>query len=196
MKIRNYTFEPLDILDRVCEAYGFNQKIQLAHHFGISSSSLSNRYTRGTLSYDFAAICSLETGISLKWLLTGEGEKTTEQPTTSKTSDSQIKLDKFTLSDGQLTQEESMIIDRHFFSKPHLMAQIITSEGKTYFIEKKTPLSDGTWLIDIDDSVSIRDLALLPARKVHVTGGKIPFECGIDELTPLGKVVGIYTEVN
>lgn len=196
MKIRDYTFEPLEILDRVCDAYGFHQKIQLAHHFGISSSSLSNRYTRGTLSYDFAAICSLETGISLKWLLTGEGERTTEQPALSETPDSQIKLKKFTLSDGQLTDEGSVSIERHFFSKPPLMAEIITSEGKTYFIEKKTPLSDGTWLIDIDGSVSIRELALLPARKVHVTGGKVPFECGINELTPLGRVVGIYAEVN
>ncbi|WHZ42388.1 phage repressor protein CI [Rahnella bonaserana] len=196
MKIRDYTFEPLSILDRVCDAYGFHQKIQLAQHFGISSSSLSNRYTRGTLSYDFVAICSMETGANLKWLLTGEGQKFTDKLTESETKNSQISLKKFTLSDGQLIEEGEMSIDHHFFSKPPLQAQVITADGRTYFIEQKTPLSDGTWLIDVDGSVSIRELALLPSRKLHVTGGKIQFECRIDEITPLGRVVGIYTEVN
>ncbi len=138
----------------------------------------------------------METGANLKWLLTGEGQKFAEKLTESEIKNSQLVLKKFTLSDGQLIEEGEMSIDYHFFSKPPLQAQVITADGRTYFIEQKTPLSDGTWLIDVDGSVSIRELALLPSRKLHVTGGKIPFECRIDEITPLGRVVGIYTEVN
>ena len=75
MSIRETSFEPIKILERICDVYGFTQKVQLAHHFDISASSLQNRYTRGTISYDYAALCSIETGASLKWLLTGEGSK-------------------------------------------------------------------------------------------------------------------------
>lgn len=74
MRIDSLGWNNVDVLDRICEAYGFSQKIQLANHFNIASSSLSNRYTRGAISYDFAAHCSLETGANLRWLLTGEGE--------------------------------------------------------------------------------------------------------------------------
>jgi len=29
-----------------------------------------------------------------------------------------------------------------------------------------------------------------------VAGGKVPFECGIDEIKTVGRVVGIYSEVS
>ncbi|EDW9307894.1 phage repressor protein CI, partial [Salmonella enterica subsp. enterica] len=44
--------------------------------------------------------------------------------------------------------------------------------------------------------ISIRELTKLPGRKLHVTGGKVPFECGIDDIKTLGRVVGVYSEVN
>ncbi|MCC3704137.1 helix-turn-helix domain-containing protein [Rouxiella badensis] len=196
MQIRNYTIEPLELLERVCDAYGFHQKIQLANHFNISASSLSNRYTRGTLSYDFAAICSLETGASLQWLLTGDGDKFEDHDKSPNTANTHIILNKFTLSEGRLLPDGDLSIDSRLFKKNPAMVQVITSEGRTYFIEQQAPVSDGTWLIEIDGSASIRELTLLPSRKVHVAGGKIPFECSIDEIKTLGRVVGIYTEVN
>lgn len=51
-----------ELLDRICQVYGFTQKIQLARHFNIAASSLQNRYARGTISYDFAVQCALDTG--------------------------------------------------------------------------------------------------------------------------------------
>ncbi|MCP6479214.1 Repressor protein CI, partial [Klebsiella pneumoniae] len=33
-------------------------------------------------------------------------------------------------------------------------------------------------------------------KKLHVAGGKVPFECGIDEIKTIGRVVGVYSEVN
>ncbi|WP_369410924.1 helix-turn-helix domain-containing protein [Candidatus Pantoea multigeneris] len=54
---------------------GLSSLIPLAHHFKITASFLQNLYTRGNMSYDFAAHCALEPGVSLKWLMAGEGEK-------------------------------------------------------------------------------------------------------------------------
>lgn len=192
MRIDSLGWSNVDVLDRICEAYGFSQKIQLANHFDIASSSLSNRYTRGAISYDFAAHCALETGANLQWILTGKG-----QPFTSYASaEDTMSIESFTLSEEILKSDGSITVDAHFFTKPLTDAMAIRTEGKLHFIDKQASLSDGLWLVDIEGGISIRELTKLPGRKLHVTGGKVPFECGIDDIKTLGRVVGVYSEVN
>jgi hypothetical protein len=41
MRIEGLGLNNEEVLDRICEAYGFSQKIQLARHFEIASSSLA-----------------------------------------------------------------------------------------------------------------------------------------------------------
>lgn len=192
MRIDSLGWSNVDVLDRICEAYGFSQKIQLANHFDIASSSLSNRYTRGAISYDFAAHCALETGANLRWLLTGEGEAFAG---TAASSDAK-RVEIFTLSEESLKSDSSISIDTQFFSKPLADGIAVRAEGRIHFVDKQASLSDGLWLIDIEGAVSIRELTKLPGRKLHVAGGKVPFECGIDDIKALGRVVGVYSEVN
>lgn len=192
MRIDSLGWSNVDVLDRICEAYGFSQKIQLANHFDIASSSLSNRYTRGAISYDFAAHCALETGANLRWLLTGEGEAFVN----NRESSDAKRIDGFTLSEGILKSDKQLSIDAQFFTKPLTDGMAIRSEGKIYFVDKQASLSDGLWLVDIEGAISIRELTKLPGRKLHVAGGKVPFECGIDDIKALGRVVGVYSEVN
>lgn len=180
------------LLDRLCEVYGFTQKIQLARHFNIAASSLQNRYSRGTVSYDFAAHCVLEKGANMRWLLTGEGPKF--QGALPAGESNRIEL--FTLGEGKLAEDGHLSIDYKLFAKTPSQPICVKYDGKTHMVEKDATLSDGTWLVDIEGSISIRDLTLLPERKMHVAGGKVPFECGVDQLKTLGRVVGIYTEVN
>lgn len=181
-----------ELLDRICQVYGFTQKIQLARHFNIAASSLQNRYTRGTISYDFAVQCALETGASLLWLLTGKGSQFDGKPapTDPKT------IESFTLSDGKLEANSPLSIDINFFSKQMLNGIAVRADGKLNFIEQDASLSDGLWLVDIEGATSIRELTLLPGKKLHIAGGKVPFECGIDEIKLIGRVVGIFSEVN
>lgn len=192
MRIDSLGWSNVDVLDRICEAYGFSQKIQLANHFDIASSSLSNRYTRGAISYDFAAHCALETGANLRWLLTGEGEAFVN----NRESIDAKRIEGFTLSEEILKSDKQLSIDAQFFTKPLTDGMAIRSEGKIYFVDKQASLSDGLWLVDIEGAISIRELTKLPGRKLHVAGGKVPFECGIDDIKALGRVVGVYSEVN
>jgi len=185
-----------DVLNRICEAYGFTQKIQLARHFKIAASSLQNRYTRGSISYDFIVHCSLETGVDSRWLLTGEGEMLKPENTEAGSNEKLTSVKKFTLSEGRLLSETDMSIDPQLFNKIPSQPLCIKSDGKTHIIEQDASLSDGIWLVDIEGSISIRELTLLPSRKLHVAGGKVPFECGIDEIKTIGRVIGIYSEVN
>jgi len=179
-----------DVLDRICQVYGFSQKIQLANHFDIAASTLQNRYTRGNVSYDFAAHCALETGVNIRWILTGEGpQRNDESP------GSTIQLQTFTLSEGRLTEIGILNVGHELFGKPLKNAMCVRNEGKSYIVEKDAPLADGCWLVDVEGAVSLRELTVLPGKRLHVAGGKVPFECGTDEIKHLGRIVGIYSEV-
>jgi hypothetical protein len=193
MKIDLGNVDNVELLNRICEVYGFNQKVQLANHFDIAASSLSNRYRRGPISYDFAVFCSLETGANINWLITGQGPKFSGEPAQSLSTDT-IGIPYSTLSDGEIHENGTITVSNSLFGKPIINPMSIHHGNQTYFIERNTSLSDGSWLIDIDGAISIRELTVLPAKKLHVAGGKIPFECATDEIKTIGRVVGIYSE--
>ncbi|OSN02510.1 repressor [Lonsdalea britannica] len=190
MRIEGLGLNNEEVLDRICEAYGFSQKIQLARHFEIASSSLANRYSRDSISYDFIVHCALETGTNLAWLLTGKGS-----PTTGKAKDDTQNVEKFTLSEESLVRDGDLCISGKFFSKQLTDPIAVHADGKLHFIERGASLADGEWLVDIEGAISIRELTKLPGRKLHVAGGKVPFECGFDDVKALGRVMGVYSEV-
>lgn len=181
-----------ELLDRICQVYGFSQKIQLARHFNIAASSLQNRYSRGTISYDFAVQCALETGANLRWLLTGEGAQL--NGSTSLTDPA--LFDMFVLSEGKLIENSTLSIDKRFFTKQLSHGTIVKLDNKFHFIDQDASFSDGLWLVDIEGSISLRELTMLPGKKLHVTGGKVPFECSPEEIQMLGRVVSIYSEIS
>jgi hypothetical protein len=184
------------VLDRICEVYGYAQKIQLARHFNIAASSLQNRYTRGSISYDFIVHCSLETGANIAWLLTGKGEKLATNRTTTPSTSEDLMVESFTLSEGRLADDVILRVSRSFFTRIPNNLQCVRSDNAMHFLDLDASLSDGTWLVDIEGAKTIRELAVLPGRKLHVTGGKVAFECGIDDIKTVGRVVGVYSEVN
>lgn len=195
MKYDISNLDNVKILDRICSVYGFHQKVQLANHFGIAASSLTNRYTRGNVSYDFAALCSLETGASLHWILTGEGENRAEEKRESDGHSEFSTLEKFTLSESRLVRNGFFNIDRSVLSKTSARVFCIETESGLNLLEETITISDGLKLVDIDGAISIREIAVLPGKKLHVTGGKVPFECSLDQIQVLGRVIGIYYEV-
>ncbi|HHQ6538901.1 TPA: phage repressor protein CI [Serratia fonticola] len=184
------------VLDRICDVYGYAQKIQLARHFNIAASSLQNRYTRGSISYDFIVHCSLETGASVEWLLTGKGEKLASGKSLPSPVAEDTVVKSFTLSEGKLIEGADLRISRSFFSRDLSNPLCVRSDNAMHIVEPGSSLSDGVWLVDIGGAKSIRELTVLPGKKLHVAGGKVPFECGIDEIKTLGRVIGIYSEVN
>lgn len=133
--------------------------------------------------------CALETGASIAWLLTGNGSQFE-----AKGADDRQRIETFTLSEESLVSTDTITISGHFFSKPFTRPIAVQAEGKLHFIEQDASLSDGVWLVDIEGAISIRELTKLPGKKLHVAGGKVVFECGIDDIKPLGRVTGVYSE--
>ena len=100
-----------EVIDRIIKAYGFKTKLALANHLNISGASLSNRYKNDLFPSDLVVRCMAETGVSLQWLATGEGEFSPNEPNQKETVLSDETLEKLerlaTLKEkGAITEQE------------------------------------------------------------------------------------------
>ncbi|MFU0445245.1 phage repressor protein CI [Pseudocitrobacter faecalis] len=180
-----------EILDRIIEAYGFTSKLALADHFDMASSSLSGRYRRDTFPADMVVQCVAETGASLEWLATGHGKKFDDEELDI------LKFSRKKLVDGQLYDSGYVMFDKVFFragaplpSKP----LCIEDEKAQYIVDQEfNEVFDGEWLVGIEGKISIRTLTRIPVRKVRVSGVGMAFDCGLEDIEIIGRVVMTIT---
>lgn len=175
------------VLDRVLEAYGFTQKLQLAEHLGFAASSLSARYKRGGLPSDIMVKCIADTGVSLEWLATGDGKKFEDDELDI------MKVPRQKLVDGHLFDSGIAMFDKVFFrvGTPIPTDPLCLLDEKTqYIIDKQfEEVFDGEWLVNIEGKVSVRTLVRIPIRKVRVSGIGMAFDCSIEDIDVIGRVV-------
>lgn len=182
------------ILDRVIEAYGFTQKLQLAEHLDMAASSLSSRYKRGVFPADIVVRCIAETGVNLEWLATGKGKKFDSEEMDI------LKLPRKKLVDGQLYESGFVMFDKIFFraGSPLPSAPICIQDDKAQYIldQNFAEVFDGKWLVNIEGKNSIRTLTRIPIKKVRVSGIGMAFDCALEDINVLGRVVLVITEGN
>ncbi|EPU9086132.1 phage repressor protein CI [Enterobacter hormaechei subsp. xiangfangensis] len=175
------------VLDRVLEAYGFTQKLQLAEHLGIASSSMSARYKRGGLPADIMLKCMAETGVTLEWLATGHGRKFEDEEVDI------LKMPRRKIVDGLMYDAGIYMLDKVSFlpGVPLPTSPVCVLEGNNQFIVDTsfTEVYDDQWLVEIEGKMSIRTLTRIPIKKVRVSGVGMAFDCGIDDITVIGRVV-------
>ncbi len=63
--------------------------------------------------------------------------------------------------------------------------------GSTQYIvdEQYDEVHDGLWLVEIEGKVGIRTLTRIPVKKVRISGHGAAFDCDIDDITVLGRVM-------
>lgn len=176
-----------EVLDRVIEAYGFTSKLQLADHFDMASSSLSARFKRGVFPADMVVRCVAETGANLEWLAIGAGRKFDDEELDI------LKLPRRKIVDGQLYDAGILMLDKVTFlpGKPLPHKPICVIDGSTQYIidQHFTEVYDDCWLVDVEGKASIRTLTRIPVKKVRVSGVGMAFDCGIDDIKIIGRVV-------
>lgn len=176
-----------NVLDRVIQAYGFNTKLALADHLDIASSSLANRYKRDFFPADIVVRCMAETGATLEWLATGQGRKYENEEIDI------LKMPRRKIVDGLLYDSGMYMLDKVTFlpGKPLPTSPLCVLEGNEQFIVDTsfTEVYDDKWLVDIEGKTSIRTLTRIPIRKVRVSGVGMAFDCAIDDIKIIGRVV-------
>ena len=182
------------VLDRMIEAYGFTSKLMLAQHFEMAASTLSGRYRRGGFPADMAARCVADTGVSLEWLATGEGKKF---------DDEQLDIMKFPnkkLVDGKLYDSGYVMFDKVFFraGSPLPSDPVCVQDEKIHYIldQQYSEVFDGEWLVNIEGKISIRTLTRIPINKVRVSGVGMAFDCKINDINILGRILLTITTGN
>ncbi|HID9646507.1 TPA: phage repressor protein CI [Serratia marcescens] len=171
-------------IERLIEAYGFSTRQALCSHIGVSKSTLANRYLRDTFPSDWIIECALETGASLLWLTTGNG------PMYDDRTNDMISLNKFRLIDGKLVAASYLMFDKAYLPSDLVNPYIITLGPKTYLVDGKVnEINDGTWVIEIDGKISIREIIRIPGNKLQVISGTNNFECLLDEIKIIATVI-------
>ncbi|EDS1705978.1 phage repressor protein CI [Citrobacter youngae] len=190
----NLDVDSTPVLNRVIEAYGFTQKLQLAEHLDMAASSLSSRYKRGVFPADIVVKCIAETGANLEWLATGIGKKFENDELDI------LKMPRKKLVDGQLFDSGHAMFDKIFFraGTPLPSDPICIQDEKAQYIldQQFAEVFDGEWLVNIEGKASIRTLTRIPVKKVRVSGVGMAFDCALEDIDVLGRVVLVISEGN
>lgn len=176
-----------EVLNRVIQAYGFSTKLALADHLEIASSSLANRYKRDFFPSDIVVRCMAETGATLEWLATGQGRKYENEEIDI------LKMPRRKIVDGLIYEAGVYMLDKVSFlpGVPLPTSPVCVVEGNNQFIVDTsfTEVYDDQWLVEVEGKTSIRTLTRIPIKKVRISGVGMAFDCGIDDINVIGRVV-------
>lgn len=104
-----------------------------------------------------------------------------------------IKLPRKKIIDGKIYDSNYLIFDKAFFLPAHSQMkepQVILDSEVQYIVDRKfTEINDGKWLVDIEGKTSIRDLTRIPIRRVRVSGVGMAFDCDLEDINVLGRVL-------
>lgn len=150
------------VLRRILDAYGFTLQKQLCELLNISSGTVSTWIRRNYFPGDIVVSCALDIGVSIKWLATGKGNK--REVTTA--NDLKDRISRKILQDGLLKDSGEWISDLSFLTKQVVSPTLVTSSFGAWIIDSEvTNISNGRWVLGIDDKNDVYDVSLLPGEK-------------------------------
>ncbi|WP_261280663.1 phage repressor protein CI [Serratia marcescens] len=178
-------------IERMVEAYGVKTKLALCDALGVTASALSNRQVRDSFPAEYVLKCALDTGASLRWLTYGQGEMFEQNVFTAPAA---LAVPSKTLSNRQLREGDTLLLDKAFLPKD-IKSPLIIFNGEIQYIATQSydEIYDGTWLVDIDGNISVRQLVRIPGGKINVSNEKHSFDCLIEDLKVKAKILKICT---
>lgn len=180
-------------IERMVEAYGVKTKLALCDALGVTASALSNRQVRDSFPAEYVLKCALDTGASLRWLTYGQGEMHEKNVVTTPSA---LAVPSKKLLGRQLHDSDTLLLDKKFLPKG-IKSPLIIIDGEVQYIATRNyeEIYDGTWLIDIDGNISIRDLVRIPGNKLNVSDKKHSFDCQIEDINAIAKILSICKTV-
>ncbi|EOC1234887.1 phage repressor protein CI [Cronobacter sakazakii] len=189
-----------EVIKRLLTAYGFKTRQALCDQLGASASTMSTRWMRDVFPADWVIQCSMETGASLQWLSFGTGEpfpngsENSSKAYFSSANENALNdvmtVQKKKIVDGNLYDANFYMLDKAMVPSHISKPIIVVDDDVQYLAEQNTDeISDGTWLIEVEGQVSVKELTRIPVGRVLVKHPTKPqsFECGIEDLKPIAK---------
>lgn len=174
------------VLRRILDAYGFTLQKQLCELLDISSGTVSTWVRRNYFPGDVVVACALDTGVDLRWLATGKDSHVSKSAKESIA----MAVPRKNLAAGVLHDAGSWAVDLSFIPYALNEPVFISSNIGSWIVDTTiSEISNGRWLLGIDDKYDVYDITLLPGRKISVMSKGTNFTCGADEVKIAGKVV-------
>lgn len=176
------------VLQRMLDAYGFTMQKQLGDMHDLSSGTISTWIRRDYFPGDVVVACALDTGVSLRWLATGKGDKFESV----KTTDSTIAIPSFNLSSGKLEENGVWLADNDFIPEQTSKPVYVKGQNYAWIIDKdKHDVSNGRWVLSIDGIHDVYDVTRIPSNKIQVKliNSGASFVCDANEVVCIGQVI-------
>ena len=170
-----------DAINRLIKAYNFSSRQQLCEHLDVSKSTMANRYLRDSFPAEWVIQCALETGISLLWLATGQGDmyasENEEKNLKNETSVTVRPLSKIVapsikhaeLKNGELHQSDEILLDSRLLDGESSNSLFVKTASDSFVVDTSVKqISNGYWLVDIDGVKSFVKIARIPGNKIVV----------------------------
>lgn len=177
------------VLGRMLKAYGFSMQKELGDMFGLSSGTISTWVRRNYFPGDVVVVCALDTGVSLRWLATGQGEMRDNQPSSDADIEKVSQLTKLRLHGGGLETEGLWAVDSSLLDTSLVKPAYVVKGHHSWIIDLgSTNVGNGRWLLDIDGDADVYDVARIPGNRLKISSLATTFDCGVEEVKALGQV--------
>lgn len=193
-----------DAINRLIKAYNFSSRQQLCEHLEVSKSTMANRYLRDSFPAEWVIQCALETGASLLWLATGQGdmyacenEETNlknEPPVTVRPLSKIVapSIKRVELKNGELQPSDEILLDSSLLDGDSSNALFVKTANNSFVVDTSVKqVSNGFWLVDMDGVKSIVKIARIPGNKIVVNQDDTSFECSVDDVEVVGRAVKV-----
>lgn len=197
-----------DAINRLMKAYNFSSRQQLCDHLSVSKSTMANRYLRDSFPAEWVIQCALETGISLLWLATGQGDmfasEEFDKPLKTESSVTVRPLSKIVapsikhaeLKNGELQSEDEILLDSRLLDSESVNSLFVKTATDSFIVDTSVKqVSNGYWLVDIDGVKSIVKVARIPGNKIVVHQDESSFECSVDDVEVVGRAVKVIKSI-
>lgn len=186
------------VITRILDAYGFKTRQALCDHLGISTSTMGTRWMRDIFPADWVIQCSIETGISVEWLSFGKGKKFPKSNSINDAIDTKsanesalmdvVPIKRKKIVDGSVYDTNFFMLDKAILPQSLQSPIIICDEDIGYIADQTfNEVIDGTWLVEIEGKISIRNLTRVPVGKIQVSAQNSSFECDINDIKAIAK---------
>lgn len=178
-----------EVTTRILEVLNLTEYRSLADAFDVSWGTISTWHRRDQTPFEIVVRVHLATGVSLRWLLLGEGEMYEGGKPSAATG--KVELPYFELKNGDLIDKGKMFFDPQFLEGMPKAEQLMLIEhkGQKMFVDtSSTKVISGEYLIEFDSLTTVNELHRIPGKKIYMNFNKEKIIIDKEDVIIIGKV--------
>lgn len=183
------------VLDRINQVLSLKGRAGISDRYEIRPGTISTWKKREQTPFELAVRINISEGVSLKWLLLGEGEMYENITNETKTDSFEF----YVLNNGELINNGHLELDhQNITNNFNLLVEntiAVKTSNTTFIIDKSTiSITSGEYLIAMDNTNLITSLARLPGNKILADLYGREIEINESDIQIEGKVVAKLTK--